>query len=601
MVVNIEKINELNNNIVEIIDNLIKYYEIIDRIFSLDQFKDDRILIIYIIKNYKELKMENTEYKFDNKLNTFMISLKYLFIAKKIFNFYTFINKQSHMFDLSSISTSFIYNISEEYQKISTNIFHLLSLSYDLMTDISIILIDEHINIIYNNKPNYEIINSKMYVEIYEKIKTICNDVSVNKYKIDYFCLLSSKLIEINEKIPNQFNKIILFHLTNTFPDIIKNSILKLNITNKMVKTNHFTKQNPIIMTYGMSSNIKYTSLSELVKLLINKNFDEKDISLDKFSQICTIKNIHVIINNNVFKYPIINDVANILNTEYKFGPITEALLNNQKHIWYDNNEYETDMSVKFVGCEFDIAKHVLILETPNKKIYKPLTNIFPLSDQNYLIDKEIYSSLEYSNFINNNRLLKEQPRSTLINSLLNKKILENVFYTEVADYEKISKMVESKIPANMFKDINLKYFNILKTKLTEFDFKRTTKEKIIEYILFVSDEIIISIISKYISNHFSNQITNKENFSEILLSFTPIFNNIIQTFKKTVFDTLIKFKNNVFDAVIKKNTDSNNDLINDMIKLINEPIKLSLDLAINSDTNLFYKILMKNEIMNLK
>jgi len=598
-----QQFKNLNTNIDSYINIVLNYYDLIKDIFNNDLIKSNLLIIQYLIKNkipFNKEKYNQKDYdSFEKKYNSFMKSQYYIFICNKIYNFYDSIVHQSYIYNLSGISTSYLYNISDEYHRINPKVSIIIMKINEINNILYQTIIDEHMKILFNG--DFEIKNNELFVKIYEQLKILVIDISNNLYKVDYFIKFSNKLIDDIINIDNLHNKIILFHLTNTFPDLLKNAILLYNKSDANIQNNHLNKVNVSITNYGFLSTLVYSSLEKLSKLLFNIE-STKPIDINEFEDICSKKNIHLITIYNVFEYPVLTDYNKITGKILKnIDNVNEELINFTKVVWNEYKKYPLNFSTKFSKLNIDNSKSVLIIETPNTEIFRPITNNFPIyNNEQYFIDSNIFKSLDFYKYLKNNRMLLEPNKMMLINSLYKRNILENLYYKNTIKYDILNDNITKKISNSMFKDISSKFLNLLQIKLTSMELmKYVSKEKLIEIVTIETDKIIVTILAKYIELNYVDEFKDKHNYYEIVLTFIPMFNSIMAVFKVNLFNTIIKMKGNNLESIFSMSNKTSK--INALMELLSPHIKNALELTINSDTNIFYKMMYKNDIMKLK
>jgi len=376
--------------------------------------------------------------------------------------------------------------------------------------------------------------------------------------------------------IINEENK--SFILSNTFSNVSKKSKVKTDIG---------------IKTYGLIPVTNLLSIDEVSNLVIKKsNLTKKEMTFTEFTKLCKDKKINLVLIkkqvNNGVNYNILDLLDYAKSDEY-------AKTNNSKDgITIDTiKRYDT---IKYIGkrnasniISYKITpsdkEELLILEEiwPNK--YYIMSN--KLSD--YILKKSELK--EFIDFIESQTISKN--RINDYNSIINKKIMKNMFLDKKYDIDEINEKSVAKDPKYFRHEIQSNIIDAY-TKLT----KGVNIKNIQDFSKIVLDENLIEAFSTSI-NKFSvidNDIIDK---TDIFLSYIFNINIYERDFKKMINDV---FKFNI-QSIIKDKVfaETNQEIIKrKLYNIFTSILDSVLNSVIHIDNNMYQVFMFKNELLKI-
>jgi hypothetical protein len=380
--------------------------------------------------------------------------------------------------------------------------------------------------------------------------------------------------------------------------DDIKEEILAINEENKSFVLSNTFSNITLAKPKGKSIGIKSYGLIPVSQLLSIDGISElafKKSKLTKFKQfekLCKDKKINLVLIkkqvNNGVDYNILNLLDYAKSNEYsksnnsKDGITVETI-----------KRYET---IKYIGKQ---NKSNIIKYTINKSAGEELIILEEIWPNKYYImsnksDDIILKKSDLDEFINFVESPSINIRINDYNSIINKKIMKNMFLDKRYDIDEIKEKSTSE---------DLKYFkHEIQTNVVE-AYTKLIKSINIKTIQDFSKIVLNkNLIDVFLSSIYTFSLSIDKNNTlektEIFLSY--IFNISIyeRDFKKRMNDS---FKSNIFILKDIISSDTNQEILKrKLYNIFTEMLDSILNSIINSDNNIYQVFKFKNELLNI-
>jgi hypothetical protein len=468
---------------------------------------------------------------------------------------------------------------------------------------ILVILDNIHNNIVKLSKHNLSK-DIKSITHEFMKLKKMFNDEYDSTIKASVQTFKDSvKSIEEFREFSLQIRKYIFLW---PLYEIIAQHLLKSDVSNEILEINEENKNYILktfsniskksskdigLKTYGLIPISALLSIDDVLKLVFKKS--DKSYTFNQFIKLCkTMKTNLILIKkhvNNGIDYNILNLLDYAKSAEYsksnnsKDG-ITVNTINRYQTIKYI--EKKSISNVINYSIYTSNAEDLLILQEiwPNK--YYIMSNKF---DDQYILQK--YNLKEFVDFVEHSNV---NTRINDYNSIINKKIMKNMFLDKKYDIDELKGKSIERDP---------KYFrHEIKTSIVDAYsklIKSASIKNIQDFSKIVLNKTLIDAFSLAINNFSSLVDNNLNEKAEMMASY--IYNISIneRDFEKRINDTFKTYINIIIkeDIFSDKSAES---LKRKLFNIFNTILELVLNSIINVDNSMYQVFTFKSELLNI-